>query len=229
MVPLPFSELFLGGPSQGAGVALTVASAGACTKHHYSVHLLSTGLLGRGDSNSPVLSCRQEDPCELILLLGCPWDTESATSVHPTLATWQMKAKQVNPLPSLLLLPPLPLHSKPWLPSPTEGRSVCATGAQTVKYPQNIAAQPGSGAIPRLSPQRMQGVPQSWAGCSLTQEEGAGWLRSIFYCRLHSRWEKNNLSFLLYYGYNLRAFPDRILQVPAECYHRQNYKVKCNH
>lgn len=60
-------------------------------------------------------------------------------------------------------------------------------------------------------------------------EEGAGWLRSIFYCRLCLHWKENNLSFLLYYCYNLRAFQDRILQVPAERYHCQNYKVKCNH
>lgn len=111
---LHFSQLSLGALSRGPGVAPALASAGACTKSHYPLHLLSTGLLGGGDSNSPVLSCRQEDPCELILLLGCLWDTESATGVHPILATQQMKAKQVNPLPSLLLLPPLPLHNKPW-------------------------------------------------------------------------------------------------------------------
>lgn len=150
---------FLGNPETRSWRGTSTGIRGACTKSHYPLHLLSIGLLGGGDSNSPVLSCRQEDPCELILLLGCPWDTESATSVQPTLATWHMKAKQVSPLPSLLLLPPLPLHNKPWRPSPMAGRSVSSSSSDCEIPPQNTPARPGSGAVPRLSPQRLQGVP----------------------------------------------------------------------
>lgn len=120
---------FLGNPEPRSWRGTSTGIRGACTKSHYPLHLLSTGLLGGGDSNSPVLSGRQEDPCELILLLGCPWDTESATGVQPTLATWHMKAKQVSPSPSLLLLPPPPLHNKPWRPSPMAGRSVSSSSS----------------------------------------------------------------------------------------------------
>lgn len=43
---LHFSQLSLGALSRGPGVAPALASAGACTKSHYPLHLLSTGVLG---------------------------------------------------------------------------------------------------------------------------------------------------------------------------------------
>lgn len=99
-------------------------------------------------------------------------------------------------------------------------------GRRQRNIPQNTPARSGSWAVPGLSPRRLQEVPgRMWPN----PEQGAGCLRSPFYCRLHLHWKENNLSFLLYYCYNLRVFPGRNLQFPAEHYHHQNYQVKCNH
>lgn len=170
---------------------------------------------------------------------------EPAPRVHLTLATWQTKAKPSRSTPCLLfcscclfLSTSNPgdhrqrqegLHEQVVAPGPHLLSSLSRSRLQTEKYPPKHTSKAWQWGCPQAVPLATTWGSPGPGRIRPNPEEGAGRPRSIFYCRLRLHWKENNLSFLLYYCYNLRAFPDRILQVPAERYHCQNYKVKCNH